>query len=139
MRLKSIILKLTAVIFLLYSGLLVQESVAQTPDEGSVLHELVVKVIDGEWRVVHKDDPTKSTVTVKRNDRISWTAEGSIISMQFDELFGGNSFVVEDGETFQRPVAPGARLGEFTYSVFIHEAMVFARGESPPRIIVVRD
>jgi hypothetical protein len=137
MLIKSITLKITAAVILLYSGLLVQESFAQSPDDGSVLHELVVKVIDDEWRVVHKDDPSISTVVVKRNDRIRWTVEGSKISMQFDELFGGNSFDVDDGNTFQRPVAPSVRLGEFTYSVFIHEDMVFARGESPPRIIVV--
>lgn len=136
MKIKSVYIKTAAVIFFTASFFF-QTAIVQAQDNGSVLHELVVKVIDDEWRVVHKQDESKSTIVVKRNDRISWTVEGSRVSMQFDpSLFGGNTWDVEDGDTFMRPVAPSARLGEYTYAVFIHSDQVFARGESPPRIIV---
>lgn len=119
--------------------LISSEALAQEQLDGrqSVLHELVVKKIGDEWRVVYKNDETKSTVRAKRNDRIRWTAEGSDISIQFDNrLFGGNPVQVPNTETRTRPVAPGAAAGEYIYAVFVHSDMVFARGESPPRIII---
>ena len=135
MKIKSIIALLSLFVLFPVTNVLF----AQSPPESnqSVLHELVVKVVNEEWRVVYKDDETKSTVVAKKNDRVSWTAEGSDISFQFDEsLFGGSSFELEDGESLMRPLAPGAKIGEYIYAVFVRGAGVFAKGESPPRIII---
>lgn len=141
MKIKSLTTFTTTIVLVLFSAFFSDVLYAQPPaDENqSELHELVVKVIDDEWRVVHKNDESKSTITVKKNDRVSWTAEGSDISLQFDEsLFGGSSFTIKNGKSKMRPVAPGAKAGEYIYAVFIHSAQVFARGESPPIIIVDR-
>lgn len=137
MKIKSIIAFVSVLVLFPVSNVLFAQSPSE--DNQSVLHELVVKVVDEEWRVVYKNDETKSTIVAKKNDRVSWTAEGSDISFQFDEsLFGGSSFEVEDGDSLMRPLAPGARVGEYIYAVFVRGAGVFAKGESPPRIIIDR-
>ncbi|WP_133120232.1 hypothetical protein [Rhodohalobacter barkolensis] len=137
MKIKSIIAFVSVLVLFPVSNVLFAQS--QSEDNQSILHELVVKMVDDEWRVVYKNDETKSTVLAKKNDRVSWTAEGSDISFQFDEsLFGGSSFELEDGESLMRPLAPGAKVGEYIYAVFVRGAGVFAKGESPPRIIIDR-
>lgn len=137
MKIKSIIAFVSVLVLFPVSNVLFAQS--QSEDNQSVLHELVVKVVDDEWRVVYKNDETKSTVVAKKNDRVSWAAEGSDISFQFDEsLFGGSSFEVADGDSLMRPLAPGAKVGEYIYAVFVRGAGVFAKGESPPRIIIER-
>ncbi len=137
MKIKSIITIAAALVLFFISNVLYAQ--APPTDNRSVLHEMVVKMVDEEWRVVYKNDETKSTIVAKKNDRVSWTAEGSDISFQFDEsLFGGSSFEIADGDSLMRPLAPGAKVGEYIYAVFVRGAGVFAKGESPPRIIIDR-
>ncbi|MFO7846321.1 MAG: hypothetical protein R6V27_07160 [Balneolaceae bacterium] len=137
MKIKSIIAFVSVLVLFPVFNLLFAQSPSE--DNQSVLHELVVKVVDEEWRVVYKNDETKSTIVAKKNDRVSWTAEGSDILFQFDEsLFGGSDFEVADGDSLMRPLAPGAKVGEYIYAVFVRGAGVFAKGESPPRIIIDR-
>ncbi|REL24271.1 hypothetical protein DYD21_18860 [Rhodohalobacter sp. SW132] len=139
MKTLSTLSQISALLLFLLFFIFSESVYSQDNDRRPVLHELVVKVVGDEWRVVYINDETKSTVTAKRNDRISWSAEGSDISLQFDgQLFGGNSYTIGDGNSLMRPVAPGAAHGEYIYAVFIHSDLVFARGESPPRIIVER-
>ena len=137
MKIKSIITIAAALVLFFISNVLYAQ--APPTDNRSVLHEMVVKMVDEEWRVVYKNDETKSTIVAKKNDRVSWTAEGSDISFQFDEsLFGGSSFEIADGDSLMRPLAPGAKVGEYIYAVFVRGEGVFAKGESPPRIIIGR-
>lgn len=108
------------------------------PDQRRVEYTLVVKVINDEWRVVFEDDHTKSDVTLRRGDRIRWVVEGSDASFQFPDvrIFGDGTRVVRAGNPLVMAVSAQSPRGEFPYAVFVHEAMTYARGQSPPRIIV---
>ncbi len=120
------------------SGILTEkEEILGQPS--SALHELVIKQIDGEWRVVRKDDESTGTIFVKPGDRVRWTAEGSDLSFQFDDqaLFGDGSRSIRDGNMLNLVVGRSARVGTYTYAVFVHNDFVYARGDSPPRIFVV--
>ena len=107
-------------------------------DQGRVEYRLVVKVIDDEWRVVFEDDNSKSDVTLRRGDRIRWVIEGSDASFQFPDsrIFGQETRVLRAGNPLVMAISAQSPTGTFPYSVFVHEAMTFARGQSPPRIII---
>ena len=111
---------------------------AQDQDQNRVEYTLVVKLIDDEWRVVFEDDYSKSDVTVRRGDRIRWVVEGSDVSFHFpdDRIFGANTKVVKAGNSMVLAVSAKSPRGNFPYTVFVHESMNYARGQSPPRIIV---
>ncbi|WP_297335847.1 hypothetical protein [Algoriphagus sp.] len=106
--------------------------------EQAVEYRLVVKIINDEWRVVFDGDETRSDVTVRRGDRIRWIVEGSDASFAFPDtrIFGLETRDIKDGNPLVMAVSENAPDGTFAYSVFIHEAMTYARGQSPPRIII---
>jgi len=120
------------------SAVLVDEQ-NTTDQPSSALHELTIKQIDGEWRVVRNDDESTGTIFVRPGDRVRWTAEGSDLSFQFDDeaLFGDGSRTIRDGNRLNLVVGRSARVGTYTYAVFVHSDFVYARGDSPPRIFVV--
>jgi hypothetical protein len=101
-------------------------------------YTLVVKLINNEWRVVFEDDYSKSDVTLRRGDRIKWVVEGSDVSFQFPDvrIFGDGIRVVRAGNSMVMAVSANSPTGNFPYAVFVHESMTYARGQSPPRIIV---
>lgn len=107
-------------------------------DQRRVEYTLVVKLINNEWRVVFEDDYSKSDVTLRRGDRIRWKIEGSDASFQFPDarIFGDNTRVVRAGNSLVLAVSAKSPKGNFPYTVFIHESMSYARGQSPPRIII---
>lgn len=129
-----------AAVLLFTLGFSDDKSTNTVPDSDmqSVLYELVVKQIDDEWRVVHPDDDTKSDITVKRGDRVRWTIEGSDASFQFmdEKLTGRSTRTVRDGRQLNLAIGAEAAHGINPYSVFMHADLEFARGQSPPRIIV---
>jgi len=43
---------------------------------------------------------------------------------------------VKDGNSLVLGVSAKSPRGEFPYTIFVHESMTYARGQSPPRIIV---
>ena len=106
--------------------------------QARVEYRLVVKVIDDEWRVVFEDDDSKSDVTLRRGDRIRWTVEGSDASFQFPDtrIFGENTREVRAGNSMVLAISAQSPAGIFPYTVYMHESMSYARGQSPPRIIV---
>lgn len=108
------------------------------PEPQPVEYRLVVKIIDDEWRVVFEDDETKSDVTLRRGDRIRWVVEGSDASFAFPEvrIFGLETRDVKDGNPLVMAISANVPDGTYTYSVFVHEGMTYARGQSPPRIII---
>jgi plastocyanin len=110
---------------------------AQT-DQGRTEYRVVVKVIGDEWRVVLEGDDSKSDVRLRRGDRIRWVVEGSDASFAFPDsrIFGHESREVRAGNPLVMAVSANSPKGTFAYSVFIHESMTYARGQSPPRIIV---
>ena len=113
-------------------------AVDQDQDQRRVEYTLVVKLINNEWRVVFVDDYSKSDVTLRRGDRIRWIVEGSDVSFQFPDIriFGDGTKVVRAGNSLVLAVSANSPFGNFPYSVFVHESMNYARGQSPPRIIV---
>jgi hypothetical protein len=107
-------------------------------DQERLEYSLIVKVIDGEWRVVFEEDESRSDVTLRRGDRIRWVVEGSDASFQFPDvrIFGQETREVKAGNPMVMAVSENSPKGTFPYTVFIHESMTYARGQSPPRIIV---
>ncbi|MFC3416136.1 hypothetical protein [Algoriphagus hitonicola] len=108
------------------------------PAQQAVEYRLVVKVINDEWRVVFDGDETRSDVVLRRGDRIRWVVEGSDASFAFPDtrIFGLETRDIKDGNPLVMAVSANAPEGTYAYSVFIHEAMTYARGQSPPRIII---
>ncbi|MGM0375758.1 MAG: hypothetical protein ACQEQ0_03200 [Bacteroidota bacterium] len=107
-------------------------------DQRRVEYTLVVKLINDEWRVVFEDDYSKSDVTLRRGDRIRWVVEGSDASFQFPDsrIFGDGIKVLRAGNPLVMAVSANSPTGNFPYAVFVHASMSYARGQSPPRIIV---
>lgn len=106
--------------------------------QGRVEYRVVVKIIGDEWRVVLEGDESKSDVVVRRGDRIRWVVEGSDASFAFPDsrIFGLETRDVKDGNPLVMAISANSPKGTFAYTVFIHESMTYARGQSPPRIIV---
>lgn len=104
----------------------------------STEHRLEVKLIDNEWRVVLEGDEHQSDITVRRGDRVRWVVRGSDASFQFLEttLFGDGSRIVRDGRPLVLAIRTEAPDGIYPYAVFIHNDLEYARGQSPPRIII---
>jgi len=142
MKIKSSDTTIVAIGVFLFFGLYSEVLPAQSRGNQNqpTEHNLVVKMINDEWRVVLRDDETRSTVIVRKGDRIRWTVEGSDASFQFEDegLVGHSTRTLRAGNPMVLAVGNGARIGSYTYSVFIHKDLTFARGESPPRIIVER-
>jgi hypothetical protein len=103
-------------------------------------HHMTVRMLDDEWRVVDAQDSSKFIIRARRGDTISWTAQGSDASFQFPHaaLFvdGIIQLTLDDGESVTLTVSPSARKGAYPYAVFIHRDNVYARGQSPPEIII---
>lgn len=101
-------------------------------------YRVVVKIIGDEWRVVLEGDASKSDVTLRRGDRIRWVVEGSDASFAFPDsrIFGQETRNVRNGNPLVMAVSANSPSGTFAYTVFVHESMTYARGQSPPRIIV---
>ncbi|UJP64340.1 hypothetical protein [Mongoliitalea daihaiensis] len=126
------------VISMLSQGLLLEEFSVTDQDQRRQEYRLVVKVINDEWRVVIDGDDSRSDVTLRRGDRIRWVVEGSDASFAFPDqnIFGHETRVVKDGNPLTLAVSARSPRGTFAYTVFVHEGMTYARGQSPPRIII---
>ncbi len=112
--------------------------------EPSKSYHLAVKKIQNRWRVVDAQDSTKFLIKVRRGDSITWTTLGSDAHFQFMDttLVVGQRgeavrrMLIPDGGSQRLIIGPKARKGPHAYAVFIVRDFEFARGESPPRIIV---
>ncbi len=110
------------------------------PDQARTEHNVIIRIIAGEWRVVLADDENQSDVEARRGDRIRWIVEGSDASFQFpdDRVVGHSTRKVRDGNPLVLAITNDAATGTHPYAVFIHKDQTFARGQSPPRIIVMQ-
>ncbi len=109
---------------------------------------LVVMKIDNVWRVVDATDKTNTKVKVKKKDTIVWEVDGTDAFFQFPaELFnpvdqsdslsgGGYTKFVKDGHKLKLKIKDDAPSGTYEYAIFCSADGVFARGDSPPKIIV---
>lgn len=133
---------LSIVLMMLYVGFIV---VPDSPPANK--YELKVIKIDGEWKVVDASDYSKTRVKVKQKDTIVWTVAGTNTYFQFpvklfnpvgtaDSLIGGYTKFVRDGKKLKLKVKDDAPAGTYEYAVFCAADGVFARGESPPNIVI---
>ena len=110
-------------------------------------YELVITKIDNVWRVVDATDYTKTQVKVKKKDTIVWTVKGTDASLQFpgnlfnpvdpeDSLHNGYTKFLKNGKKLKLKVRDDALPGTYEYAVFCITDGVFARGDSPPKIII---
>lgn len=102
---------------------------------------LLVKKINGTWKVVDAADSSKTSVKAKRGYKITWTAEGTDVYFQFmdDKLVGKFKNALKDGKSISLNIGPNAKTGDNSYAVFCTADMEFAEGNSPPVIIVEND
>jgi len=86
-------------------------------------------------------------VKVKKKDTIIWTAEGTDVYFQFpdalfnpegaaDSLTEGYTKFLKDGKKLKLKVKDNAAPGTYEYAVFCTADGVFAKGESPPKIVI---
>lgn len=99
---------------------------------------LVIKKINGEWKVVQADDNRKTQVKAKPGQRITWTTEGTEVFFQFmtDKLFNNYNFNGKNKSKIALTVNAKAGRGMYPYAVFCMEDSTFAKGDSPPVIII---
>jgi hypothetical protein len=113
----------------------------------SKTYNLTIMKIGDVWKVVYSDNHQKTEVKVKRNETITWTIEGSNAYLQFpkklfnpvgkeDSLSNGYTKFLKNGKKLKLKVKDNAVPGTYEYAVFITADGVFARGDSPPRIII---
>jgi hypothetical protein len=109
--------------------------------------DLKVIKVDNVWKVVDATDYSKTTVKVKKNDKITWTVVGTDASFQFpeelldpvetsDSLQNGYTKFVRDGKKLKLKIKNSAKAGTYEYSVYCTADSTFAIGGSPPKIIV---
>jgi hypothetical protein len=105
---------------------------------------LTVQQIEDIWVVVDAKDKTRRPIHVRRNDRIIWTSYGSDAYFQFmddnlivdEQGMGQYTITLADGLSKAFRIGPNAKRGPNRYSVYIERDKVFAKGQSPPEIIV---
>ena len=108
---------------------------------------LIVTKLDGVWRVVDANDTSNTQIKVKKKDTIVWEVEGTDAVFQFplhlfdpadsaDALTDGYTKTVKAGHKLKLKVRSDAQSGTYEYAVFCKTDGAFARGGSPPKIIV---
>lgn len=109
--------------------------------------ELQIKKIDNSWWVVEKEKKKPAIIKVKRNDKIEWQSEGTDVYFQFpknifihernnDTLKEGYTKFLKDGKKLKLKIRNEAQKGIYEYAVFCTANGEFAKGGSPPKIIV---
>jgi hypothetical protein len=131
MRTFTTIIAFTA-IFLLLAGFGQQQQKQSTPKDVN----LSITKVDTVWKVV-LTGTTTTAVHVVPGQKIIFHAEGTDVYFQFDndKLFGGHIRSLRNGKKLTLGVGQVAK-GVYTYSAFCEGPKVFARGDSPPKIIV---
>ncbi len=91
-----------------------------------------------EWKAVDAEDTLVTKIKVKKGDEIIWEADGSDLYFQFmdKQLFGDYTYFLEDGKKLKLIVGDQAQAKTYKYAVFCIADLEFARGDSPPVIIV---
>ncbi len=142
MKVKLIMFITSIVLLIFFTGFYLL-SVQQAPKK----YNLVIMKIGKEWKVVDASDYTKTKVEVKKKDTIIWTVKGTDASLQFpdnlfnpvdpeDSLHNGYTKFLKNGKKLKLKVKDNAPAGTYEYAVFCIVDGVFARGDSPPKIII---
>lgn len=113
----------------------------------SKTYDLALIKIGTDWKVVEANDHTKTKVKVKKKDIIVWSVKGTDAYFQFpaelfnpvssaDSLYNGYTKFVKDGKKLKLEVKDDAPAGTYEYAVFCTADGVFAKGGSPPKIVI---
>ena len=100
-------------------------------------HQVTIKKIDGEWKVILTQD-YKKKVKAKKKDKITWKVEGTDVFFQFmdKKLFGVPKTHGKKGEKVTLTISDSVSVGTYKYAVFCLQDSTFATGNSPPEIII---
>jgi CO dehydrogenase/acetyl-CoA synthase alpha subunit len=110
-------------------------------------YEMVIRKVDGVWKVVDATDIKKTQVHARKKDVIVWTSEGTDAYLQFpDKLFNpvdpedslkhGFTKFLKSGKKVKLRVRDDVLAGTYEYAVFCTADGVFAEGDSPPKIVI---
>jgi len=111
---------------------------AGSPQQKGTEHRFRVGKLNSKWTVHDHKNPQNRIIKAKRGDKVIWSAVGSGIFLNFPDetLFGTDQASAIDGKEIALTVSPNAKAGTYKYSVFCAKDSVFARGDSPPVIII---
>ncbi|HKI77126.1 MAG TPA: hypothetical protein VKA26_01140 [Ignavibacteriaceae bacterium] len=108
---------------------------------------LVVMKVNDVWMVVDAADKNNTKIKVKKKDTIIWEVEDTDAYFQFpaeifdpvdqtDSLVNGYTKFIKDGHKLKLKIKGDAPSGTYEYAVFCTADGVFAKGGSPPKIVV---
>lgn len=103
-------------------------------------HELACMLVDNVWKIVDAQDSSKTELAVSRGDTVVWHApQNREIFFQFmdQELTGEYTQELLPGKSLTLVIGEKAKSGEHKYAVFVYGAKSFAKGESPPRMMIL--
>lgn len=110
-------------------------------------HDLALVKVGDDWKVVDANDHSKTQVKVKKKDTIVWSVKGTDAYFQFpaelfnpvsstDSLHNGYTKFVKDGKKLKLKIKDDAPAGTYEYAIFCTADGVFAKGDSPPKIVI---
>lgn len=113
----------------------------ETPTDTPARHDLAAVQVGNVWKIVQTQDTTQTTVNVARGDTVVWHAPAEAdIFFQFMtlELAGIFTESLMKGERLTAVIGMEASTGAHPYAVFVYDERVYARGDSPP-ILIIRE
>ena len=110
-------------------------------------YDLALVKVGDDWKVVDANDHSKTKVKVKKKDTIVWSVSGTDAYFQFpdvlfnpvssaDSLHNGYTKFVKDGKKLKLKIKDDAPAGTYEYAIFCTADGVFAKGDSPPKIVI---
>ena len=144
MKLKTISLTIIAILLLASYGF--NDETPTVPPPNKI--DLTIKEIDGVWRVVDSSD--SPVIIAAKGTQITWICPSSDVVFQFpskakkilaadsnsDDLPDGYTKYVKAGHKIKFHVKNSVRADTLEYAVFVIDSSKFAKGESPPKIII---
>ncbi len=113
--------------------------------------DLLIVKFNNIWRVIDKKNPTKKEIIIKRDkDTVTWHTKGTDAYFQFshnyfqkkqskDSRRGIYTMFLKDDDEITLKVKTNAEIPKKVvevYAVFCKADNVFARGSTPPKLIV---
>jgi len=144
MKLKTIPLMVIVILSLISINFYKGTSTVQPPNKV----DLTIKKIEGVWRVVDANNNPK--IIVHKGNQVTWTSPASDVAFQFpdkvnhylepdstvDHLPDGYTKYVKAGHKIKFHIKMNAPTDTLEYAVFVIKGRQFAKGQSPPKIII---
>jgi hypothetical protein len=144
MKLKTIPLTVIVILSLILTNLYKDMSNVQPPNKVY----LTIKNIEGVWRVV--DANNNSRIIVHKGSQVTWISPASDVAFQFptkvkqilapdstvDRLPDGYTKYVKAGHKIKFHIKMNAPTDTLEYAVFVIKGRKYAKGQSPPKIII---